>query len=380
MAGLSTNLVHADDSLERVPDVVQPINITTTFKYSDDPEELVIAKEIDDTKISTGRPVYSRLSHPNSTKCEEVLSTLLNGHVVIYNSGLSAFFAALTYYAPKVLSIGNGYHGCHGIANIFTRLNGLKQVTLDVNEIDQHIGKGDVIHLETPVNPEGIAFDIKFFADKAHSKGAFLIVDATFAPPPLQDPFLHGADMVLHSATKYFGGHSDLLAGCLVTKDPEVKYQLVRDRVYLGTNIGNLESYLLLRSLRTYEMRILKQSENATKLVKYLADNIDKYSALEKVYHASLEVDEKPFIKEQLSGGFPPVFSIIVKDPSVARQLPSKLKYFHHATSLGGVESLIEWRAMSDSKVIETLLRVSCGVENVEDMIADFDQALSSFN
>ncbi|GMF86623.1 unnamed protein product [[Candida] boidinii] len=127
-------------------------------------------------------------------------------------------------------------------------------------------------------------------------------------------------------------------------------------------------------------MRILKQSENATKLVKYLADNIDKYSALEKVYHASLEVDEKPFIKEQLSGGFPPVFSIIVKDPSVARQLPSKLKYFHHATSLGGVESLIEWRAMSDSKVIETLLRVSCGVENVEDMIADFDQALSSFN
>ncbi|KAG7806163.1 hypothetical protein KL921_005140 [Ogataea angusta] len=375
MSHLSTNLVHGDDNtFRRVPDVIQPINVTTTFSYNNDPDKLVKAKDIKEGVITTRDPVYSRLSHPNSSKSEAVLEQLLDGHVVVYNSGLSAFFAALTYYHPKVLAIGNGYHGCHGIAKIFTRISGLKQVRLD--QYDQ-LGPGDVLHLETPENPFGTAHDLSFYVAEAHKRGAHVICDATFAPPPLQTPFDFGVDLVMHSATKYFGGHSDLLAGCLATKDIKVKNQLVSDRTFLGTTIANLDSYLLLRSLRTYEMRILRQSSSAEKIVAHFATNKDKYPVLHKIYHSSLQKED--FIKQQLRG-HSPVFAIELTTPELAKRLPSRLKYFHHATSLGGVESMIEWRAMTDPGVQETLLRISIGVEHPDDLIADLDQALSSLS
>lgn len=302
------------------------------------------------------------------------MDSILDGHTVAYTSGLAAFFAALTFFNPKVVSIGRGYHGCHGIVNIFTRLKGLKKISLE-DDLDQ-LNSGDLICLETPVNPDGTVFDIEYYAKKAHERGAYLLVDSTFAPPPLQDPFKWGADMVFHSATKYFGGHSDLLAGILVTEDINVKNQLVQDRVDLGSNISNLESFLLIRSLRTYELRILKQAENTEKIIKHLVDNKLNYPKLKTIHHSSLQTE--PFVKEQLANGYSPVFCIELKTEFDAKQLPSKLRYFHHATSLGGVESLIEWRVLSDSTVSPTLLRISVGVENIDDLIADLDQGLKS--
>ncbi|ABN66102.1 predicted protein [Scheffersomyces stipitis CBS 6054] len=370
MPGFSTNLIHGANHLNRVPDVAPPINVSTTFRYDNDPEKLVklADKELFDI---LGTPYYSRLSHPNSEQVEASVASITGGYVVAYSSGLGAFYASLTHFNPKVLAIGKGYHGCHGIANIWTRNYGLKQIDLD-DDFSQ-LGKGDVVHLETPVNPEGVNFNIQYYADKAHARGAYLVVDATFAPPPLQDPFDFGADLVMHSATKFFGGHSDLLAGFLITKSKEVRDKLVYDRLLLGTNIANLESWMLLRSIRTLELRVLKQSENATKLVKFLVDNQDKFPDLVKVYHGSLQKDD--YIKKQMPRGHSPVFSIEVSSEQFAKSLPSKLKYFHHATSLGGVESLIEWRAMSDDKVSVTLLRVSIGIENVEDLMEDFAAA-----
>lgn len=369
---MDTKLIHADDDITRVSDVVQPINVATTFRYNADPEKLVKYQDLPENSI-IGNPVYSRLSHPNSENCEAVLSEILNGHVVCYSSGLAAFMAALSYFNPKVLAIGDGYHGCHGVANLFTRWNGLKQISL-VDSFDE-LQKGDVVHLETPVNPTGLALDIQEYADKAHEKGAFLLVDATFAPPPLQDPFLFGADMVMHSATKYFGGHSDLLAGCLVTKNLAVKTKLVEDRVFLGTNIANLESFLLRRSLRTYGMRIERQSSSAEKIVAHLHENRQSYKALKEIYHSSLQ--SEAFVKQQLSS-HSPVFAIDLVSEEAAKRFPSKCSFFQHATSLGGVESLVEWRAMSDTTVRPTLLRLSVGTENVQDLIEDLDTALKS--
>ncbi|CCE85510.1 Piso0_005111 [Millerozyma farinosa CBS 7064] len=373
MTGISTDLIHSADKLSRVSDVIPPINVTTTFKYNDDYNKLVTAKDSPKDEI-TGNHIYSRLSHPNSETAEKLLESILDGNVVIYNSGLAAFFAALTYFNPKTIAIGRGYHGCHGIANLFTRIKGLKQIALedDFSMLD----KGDLVCLETPVNPDGKVFDIQHYAAKAHERGAFLLVDSTFAPPPLQHPFEWGADIIMHSATKYLGGHSDLLAGCLVTKDINVKNQLVEDRIYLGTNIGNLESYLLIRSLRTYELRLLQQSKNADEIVKFLVSNKHKYPHLAQVYHGSLQSED--YVKRQLPNGGSPVLSIDVDCEEYAKRLPSKLKYFHHATSLGGVESLIEWRALSDPTVHPTLLRISVGIENIEDLKSDLDQAFSS--
>lgn len=287
---------------------------------------------------------------------------------------------------PKNISIGDNYHGCHGVIEIFNRLTGLKKLGLDCPA--EELQAGDVILLETPLNPDGTAFDIEYYAQKAHSRGAFLIVDSTFGPPGLQDPFEFGADIIMHSGSKYFGGHSDLLCGVLATKRKDWFEQLFAQRLHLGNNMGSLESWLGVRSLRTLELRVQRASQNATSLVSFLhsaltqsnipagsdAEAISK--VLGEIRHASLQTE--PWVKKQMPNGYGPVFSIIMKDESLARRLPSKLQYFHHATSLGGVESLIEWRAMSDTRVDRRLLRVSIGIEHWEDLRDDIVSAFKA--
>lgn len=371
MTGISTNLIH---NKTRTNDVIPPINVSTTFKYPENPNDYI--KAIDgklEDYFHNDLYYYSRVAHPNAELVEKALAKILDGYVVAYSSGLAAFFALLTHVNPKQLVIGQAYHGCHGIAKIFARNHGLTILDLRDSASFDRLQKGDLVHLETPVNPHGLNLDIEHYAKLAHEKGAFLLVDSTFAPPPLQYPFNHGADIIMHSATKYFGGHSDLLAGLLVVKDQEKFHNLVEDRIYLGTNIGNLEASLLYRSLKTFELRVLRQSENCEKLVKFLNDNKLKFKNLKQVFHGSIQFEK---LDNQITK-HAPTFSLTLISEEFARNFPSKLKYFVHATSLGGVESLIEWRAMSDASVDPTLLRVSVGVENVEDLIEDFRSALS---
>lgn len=360
--------IHADSHLNKNRDVAPPINVSTIYKYSEDPDQLGTPDVRGD--------YYSRASQPISRRAEEVLGKILGGYAVTYSSGLSAFHAAMLYYNPQRVIIGDGYHGCHGVLDILTR--NYKVQVLPLQTDPSLIQQGDVIHLETPVNPTGLVFDIEQYAQAAHSKGAHLIVDATFAPPPLQQPFDFGADIVMHSASKFLGGHSDLLSGVLVTKDPSVKEALLDDRLLMGTISPSLESWLLLRSLRTFDMRMRTHHESGIKVVDFLVKNQAKLPALDKVYHASLQPEE--FIKRQMPVGGPPVFSIEVKTRDLARKLPSRLQIFTHATSLGGAESLIEWRILSDNNVSDRLLRISVGIENTEDIINDLEQALSIKN
>ncbi|KAJ5558000.1 Pyridoxal phosphate-dependent transferase major region subdomain 2 [Penicillium sp. DV-2018c] len=325
------------------------------------------------------------MSGSNPTRFETILSTLLHGHVISYSSGLSALHAALTFLNPRRISVGGGYHGCHGVIALFTRLTGLQKLDLDCPA--EELGKGDVILLETPVNPYGTAFDIASYAAKAQSRGAYLIVDSTFAPPGLQEPFQFGADIIMHSGTKYFGGHSDMLCGVLATKNEEWAAQLKADRVFIGTVMGSMEGWLGVRSLRTLEIRVQRQSENAAHLISWLdgalhapnpasgSDEAAVQAVLGEVLHASLQKVEGDWLKKQMPNGFGPVFSIVMKEERFAQHLPSKLHFFQHATSLGGVESLIEWRTMTDTTVDRNLLRVSIGLENWEDLKADLARA-----
>ena len=263
-----------------------------------------------------------------------------------------------------------------------SRLSGLQKLELDCPA--EKLENGDVVLLETPVNPHGTSFNIRAYADKAHSRGAYLIVDSTFGPPGLQDPFAHGADIVLHSGTKYIGGHSDMLCGVLATKRSEWVVRLQDDRMFLGSVMGSMESWLGVRSVRTLELRVQRQSENATRLVNFLDTCLKQpnpsdrdstqaigQAGIRTIAHSSLQVNDMEWLKKQMPGGFGPVFSMTMKDERLAREVPEKLNFFHHATSLGGVESLIEWRAMSDPNVDRRLVRVSVGVENWEDLRDD---------
>jgi cystathionine beta-lyase/cystathionine gamma-synthase len=310
-----------------------------------------------------------------------------------YSSGLSAFHALLVLLNPKQISIGDGYHGCHGVIGVHQKLTGLKK--LDLHCPVEELQPGDVIHVETPLNPTGTAYNLKAFAEKAHSRGAFLTVDATFGPPPLQDPFLWGADIVMHSGTKYVGGHSDMLCGILTVNPARVEEgwfsKLFEERLFLGSVMGSMEGWLGIRSLRTLEIRVERQSFNASKIVAWLdaalhpAESPSEdckiiQSVLAKVEHASLQVDDikDGWLLKQMPNGFGPVFSIAMKEEDLARKLPSKLRLFHHATSLGGVESLIEWRTMTDKSVDTRLLRLSIGLEGWEDLRDDLLQGFKA--
>ncbi|KAL0070853.1 hypothetical protein AAF712_002074, partial [Marasmius tenuissimus] len=230
--------------------------------------------------------------------------------------------------------------------------------------------------------------DIKYYADKIHKVGGKLVVDSTFAPPPLQYPFKFGADCILHSATKYLGGHSDLLAGVLVVKTEEEWSSLMHDRTYMGMVMGSLEGWLLLRSLRTLHLRIPKQSETATALVEWLHTVAKETSSgkdfdgvpagvLSKVYHTSLqEPDARGFDpRTQMEGGFNATFSIDLSSVFYAKHLPGQTKIFVPATSLGGVESLIEYRARADPNESPVLVRISIGVEDLEELKDDLRRA-----
>ncbi|PKX97684.1 putative transsulfuration enzyme family protein [Aspergillus novofumigatus IBT 16806] len=372
----ATKALHADDRLNLVTDVAPPIHLSTTFRYSNDPDQL-IPSEDPIAEFDGKNYVYSREFAPNATRFEAILSTLLGSHAVSYATGLAALHAALVLLNPRRISVGEGYHGSHEVIGVLTRLTGLKKLPLDCAAED--LQEGDVILLETPVNPLGTAFSIEAYAQKAHSRGAYLIVDSTFAPPGLQDPFLWGADIVLHSGSKYFGGHSDMLCGVLGIKRAEWHRQLLEDRVALGHVMGNLESWLGVRSLRTLEVRVQRASQNSAKLISWLNGALTAASpvpgseeetvqkVLVKIYHASLQDEE--WLKKQMPNGFGPVFAIVMRDEKLAKTLPSKLAFFQHATSLG-------WRALSDSRVDRKLLRISVGLEDWQDLKMDL---LSAF-
>lgn len=301
--------------------------------------------------------------------------------MLTYSTGLSAFNAIMMLLTPKRVFIGDGYHGVHRSLKLQKRLKGVESLPLE--ELDK-AQAGDLVHIETPVNPFGEARNLAYYTAKAREKGAYISVDGTFAPPPLQDPLAYGVDFVLHSGTKYVGGHSDMLCGILVVPSsrPEWREQLTQDRRVMGCVMGNLEGWLGIRSIRTMHLRVARQSQSATTLVKWLhaeSQNPDSLVSkmVETVLHASLQEDalKEGWLQKQMPNGFGAVFGICMKNREHAKRLPSRLFVFQHATSLGGVESLMEWRAMSDLGRDERLLRVSCGIEDVEDLQSDILQA-----
>ncbi|KAK0759101.1 hypothetical protein N5P37_008590 [Trichoderma harzianum] len=381
---LATRAVHADANVDSHSAVAPALHTSTTYRFADDPEELVPFKDLDPER-ALGSHAYVRYTSPNMVRFEAVLTSILGGPALTYSSGLAAFHAILVLLNPRRIAIGGGYHGCHGVIKMVSRMTGLETLPLDCDA--SQLQPGDIIHVETPLNPTGEAINLQHYADKAHKAGAFLTVDATFGPPPLQNPFGFGADIVLHSGTKYFGGHSDMLCGILaVNPKHDFLLKLHSDRVYLGSVEGNMESWLGMRSLRTLELRVTRQSATATALVTWLHNQLQDSSTaahrvVEQVHHASLQAEatkEDSWLRKQMPNGYGPIFSITLKDANLAKRLPSKLRLFQHATSLGGVESLIEWRAMTNTSIDQRLVRLSIGVEALEDLTWDLQQGLEA--
>ncbi|WFD34487.1 cystathionine gamma-synthase [Malassezia cuniculi] len=413
-AGFQTRLLHADHpDAQREPNypLAPSMSLSTTFHvpHPDFKEEheayLNPPENSQDTKIH----VYSRYTHDTMARTEQVLTSLLGANALTYSSGLNAIISVLNHYAPSVIAIRNGYQGTHASIELYTRGRDVRIIDLDdeypkVETTPTTDGSGVkigglLVWLETPLNPTGEARDIAHYAKRAHEVGGYLGVDSTFAPPPLQDPFKQGADIVMHSATKYMGGHSDLLAGVVAVKDVKEFNRLWHDRTYLGTRPGGLELYLLLRSLRTLGIRVARQSENAEKLAKWLhslteegepspetPQEITGGRVVRYVWHTTLQprdgkndprgyCEGKDFDPSSQMTGGPPTFSFWLRSEAAARILGQKTTYFQAATSLGGVESLLEHRWASNRTENPHVCRISTGIEDFEDLRADLQQA-----
>lgn len=431
--GLATAALHADhpDHLADGNYAVAPaISLSTTFR-SPHPDS-AHAKLLEDAgkgeaEFDMQDPsfhIYSRYSQSTNIRCEKVLSQIMKAHALTYSSGISAAHAAVLHYAPSVIAIRRGYHGVHVSIQLYSRGRNVKLIDLDddyaaavansngsgssVNGQQTQDGAvqrgGLLVWVETPLNPSGEARDLAKYVNKAKSiPGAHVVVDSTFAPPPLQDPFQQGADMVMHSGTKYFGGHSDLLCGVLAVKSKKEWDSLWSDRTYFGANLGSMEAYLLLRSLRTLTVRVQKQSQTATLLAAWLhtltgsatdvaAEDqpIAGGKVVARTYHSSLQPrsdldevvtkgapPEDPTFdpSQQMPGGHAPTFAFRTASPEYATFIPHLTTYFTPATSLGGVESLLEHRVKSDPTEDPRIIRVSVGLEEFEDLRADLRAA-----
>ncbi|KAJ2921860.1 hypothetical protein H1R20_g15232, partial [Candolleomyces eurysporus] len=380
-----TVLIHGDADVVATPraEVAPSISVTTTFR-APKPEDNAPPVDLDDL-WNPPRHVYSRETQSNTTRVEHILSKVNQGHAVTYSSGLAAAYAALVFSKPKRIAIRGGYHGCHMTIDVYRKS---RDNELKVIDLDDEYQPGDLCWLETPVNPQGESRDIQYYADKIHNVGGLLVVDSTFGPPPLQYPFKFGTDIVFHSATKYFGGHSDLLAGILVVKERNDWQTLISDRMHLGSTMGSLESWLLLRSLKTFHLRIPRQSQSGTEIAQWLHKIVETPAGQEydgipggtitKIWHSSLQkADERGFLpNKQMEGGYNATFSFLLSDGDEAARFPHLLQYFVPATSLGGVESLVERRLDSNPNEDPRLVRLSIGVEEVEDLKSDLQQAL----
>ena len=335
---------------------------------------------------------YSRSGNPTRTALENSLASIENGNYgLAFASGLAAMDAVIKLLNPgdEVVSTNDLYGGSYRLFKQVFEKYGIKFHFIgmsDASAVVDYINENTkLIWVETPTNPMMNIIDIKAVAEIAKKRNILLAVDNTFATPYLQTPLDLGADLVMHSATKYLGGHSDVVAGALVVKDKGLADKLYFIQNASGAVLGPTDSFLVLRGIKTLHVRIQRHCENGEVIAKYLSSH-DK---IEKVYWPGFEEHPNHDIAKSQMKAFGGMISFVTKGNSYeeAIKIVEKLKVFTLAESLGGVESLaghpasmthasIPKEEREKSGVVDALIRLSVGIEDEEDLIADLRQAI----
>jgi cystathionine gamma-synthase len=373
---LESRVVQACHYLDELTGGVSPpLQFSTTYARDSEYEYL-------------GKFSYSRSGNPTWELLEQVCAELDGGaEARCFSSGMAAvcaFFETVNsgenVVAPRVM-----YHGAQDWLRRISEKRSIGLTFFDAADIENlrssvEPGKTTVVWIESPVNPTWDVIDIAAAAEIAHDAGAILAVDGTVASPVTTRALEHGADIVFHSATKYFNGHSDVMAGILVTAKLDQRWEEIKlVRTLTGGVLGPFEAWLLLRSMRTLFLRFDKASQSALRL----AQHFEGDSRLERVLYPGLESHPGHEIaKRQMTRGFGGVLSLLVNGGAeAAKRIAGNTRLFVPATSLGGVESLIEHRASVEgphSAVPQNLLRLSVGIENCQDLINDLEQSLQA--
>jgi cystathionine beta-lyase len=335
---------------------------------------------------------YSRTHNPTRTQLQDALAALENGqHGLCFASGMAATDAVVKLLKPgdEVISTNDLYGGTYRIFTKIFQPYGIKFHFVPMGEvasIEQYINENTrLIWVETPTNPLLNIIDIKGAAAIAKKHNILLAVDNTFATPYLQTPLDLGADIVLHSLTKYMGGHSDTVMGALIVKDEELAQRLAFIQNATGGTPGPQDCFLVLRGIKTLHLRMQRHCENGRAIAQYL----QQHPKVEKVYWPGFETHPNHAIAREQMRDFGGMISFVLKGDVLEEAIGvlERFKYFSLAESLGGVESLCGHPASMTHASIpreermkgglsDSLIRLSVGVEDIEDLIADLEQAI----
>ena len=339
-----------------------------------------------DYELIDPRFSYGRDENSGYAIFENVLTELEHGAAaLLFASGSAAAMAVVQSLRPgdRIVAPRIMYWGLRNRLTDFCAAWGLRLDFFDSGEADSlrsvvAEATTSLVWIESPCNPTWDIIDIEAAADIAHAAGARLIVDSTIATPVLTQPIAHGADLVLHSATKYLNGHCDVVAGAVVSAaDDEFWQRVCHERSEGGAILGAFEAWLLQRGLRTLFLRVRKASESALAIAQHFSAD-DRLSSV--LYPGLPEHPGHDVASRQMLGGFGGMLSLrIAGGEQAALTAAKRCKVFTRATSLGGVESLVEHRYSIEGKnspIPKDLLRLSIGIESVDDLIADLDQAL----
>jgi cystathionine beta-lyase/cystathionine gamma-synthase len=331
---------------------------------------------------------YSRTGNPTRTALEVCLASLESAeHGFAFSSGLGAVTTIMHLVSPgeRVLAVNDVYGGVYRMFSQVYEPKGYEFTWLPAADIGTNLAehldeRTRIVWLETPTNPLLNVIDIRAAADAAHAAGAMVVVDNTFATPYLQQPLELGADIVVHSTTKYLGGHSDVLGGFAATNDPTIAERLRFLQKSLGAVPGPFDSWLVLRGIKTLAVRMKKHCENAQVIAYWLS----RQPRVEQVLYPGLPTHPGHSIAAHQMRDFGGMISFLLESEEEAVELVARTKLFKLAESLGGVESLIEHPArMTHASTADApfaaprnLVRLSVGIESAEDLLADLEAAL----
>ncbi len=380
----NTKVIHGGQQHEPATGAVNvPVFLTSTFAQKS-PGQLISGYE------------YSRGANPTRQALEDSLASIENGaRGLAFGSGLAAIDCVLKLLNPgdEVIAVDDLYGGSY---RMFTRLFEKYQLKFtfigfdNVEQLEEVItDKTKLIWLETPTNPLMKLVDIKMVSDVVKGKDILVAVDNTFATPYIQKPLDLGADIVMHSATKYLGGHSDVIAGALIAKDAELGEKLHFIQFASGGILGPHDSYLVLRGIKTLALRMQRHSDNGFEVAKYL----QTHALVDKIFYPGLSSHPQYDLATRQMTEFGGMVSFTFKSGKKedAVKFLENIKVFTLAESLGGVESLANLPALMTHASIpeekraalgitDDLVRLSVGIEDAEDLIADLEQAFNSIN
>lgn len=377
----NTKTIHGGQHHEKVTgSVMPPIFQTSTF-----------------AQTSPGKPIgdykYSRVGNPTRATLEEALASIENGtRALAFSSGLAATDSVMKILksGDEVIAMDDLYGGIYRMFTEVYQNFGIKFHFVDMTnlvKLESLINKNTkLVWVETPTNPLMKIADIAEVAKITKKHKLLFAVDNTFATPYLQKPLDLGADIVMHSATKYLGGHSDVIAGALIVKDKELGGKLHFAQFATGGTLGPMDSYLVLRGIKTLHLRVQRHSENGATVANFL----DKHSLVKRVYYPGLESHPHYEIaNKQMHGGYGGMVTFTFNSGKMedAVKFLEKVKIFTLAESLGGVESLANHPATmthasvpaekrAEIGITDDLVRLSVGIEDIDDLLQDLQQAL----